>query len=109
MDDDHQSGASEHNIRTVFQRFMETAGIAAASEMSTEVRSGQGKPGRRKTRKKGPLRPQRNQLQFRRGHPCCGQLVAQCTTGLRQSTRDRGNDTTAPYRNQGGRYRSIAL
>ena len=42
----HQSGASENDIRTAFQRFMETAGIAEASEMTTEVRPGEGNPGR---------------------------------------------------------------
>ena len=39
---DHQSSVSENDLRIAFQRFMETAGIAAASEMSTEVRPGQG-------------------------------------------------------------------
>ena len=42
----HKSGASENDIRTAFQRFVETAGVAEASEMSTEVRPGQGNPGR---------------------------------------------------------------
>ena len=42
----HKSGASENDIRTAFQRFMETADLAAASEMSTEVQPGQGNPGR---------------------------------------------------------------
>ena len=42
----HQSGASENDIRTAFQRFMETAGIAEASEMTTERPPGVGNPGR---------------------------------------------------------------
>ena len=42
----HQSGASENDIRTAFQRFMETAGIAVASEMTTERPPGVGNPGR---------------------------------------------------------------
>ena len=41
-----KNGASENDIRTAFQRFMETAGVAAASEMTTEVPPGQGNPGR---------------------------------------------------------------
>ena len=44
--DRHKSGASENDIRTAFQRFMETAGIAAAVEMSTEIPPGVGNPGR---------------------------------------------------------------
>ena len=32
----HKSSASENDIRNAFQRFMETAGVAAASEMTTE-------------------------------------------------------------------------
>ena len=42
----HKSGASENDIRTAFQRFMETAGVAAASEMTTEGPPGVGNPGR---------------------------------------------------------------
>ena len=42
----HNNTASENNIRYAFQRFMETAGIAAASEMSTEGPPGAGNPGR---------------------------------------------------------------
>ena len=38
--------ASENDVRYAFQRFMETAGIAEASEMFTEVRPGLGNPGR---------------------------------------------------------------
>ncbi len=40
------SGASENDIRFAFQRFMEAAGAAAASEMSTEGPPGVGNPGR---------------------------------------------------------------
>ena len=42
----HKSSASENDIRTAFQRFMETAGVAAASEMTTERPPGVGNPGR---------------------------------------------------------------
>ena len=42
----HKNAASENDIRYAFQRFMETAGIAAASEMSTEGPPGTGNPGR---------------------------------------------------------------
>ena len=42
----HESSASENDIRTAFQRFVETAGVATASEMTTEVRPGEGNPGR---------------------------------------------------------------
>ena len=42
----HQSSASENDIRTAFQRFMETAGVAEASEMTTERPPGVGNPGR---------------------------------------------------------------
>ena len=42
----HKNGSSENDIRTAFQRFMETAGIAAASEMTTEGPPGLGNPGR---------------------------------------------------------------
>ena len=42
----HKSGASENDIRTAFQRFMEMAGVAAASEMTTEGPPGVGNPGR---------------------------------------------------------------
>ena len=42
----HKSGASENDIRNAFQRFMETAGVAAASEMTTERPPGVGNPGR---------------------------------------------------------------
>ena len=38
--------ASENDVRYAFQRFMETAGIAEASEMSTEGPPGLGNPGR---------------------------------------------------------------
>ena len=41
-----KNGASENDIRTAFQRFLETAGVAAAPEMTTEVPPGQGNPGR---------------------------------------------------------------
>ena len=41
-----KSGASESDIRFAFQRFMEIAGVAPASEMSTEVPPGVGNPGR---------------------------------------------------------------
>ena len=41
----HKSSSSENDIRTAFQRFMETAGLAAASEMTTEIQPGQGNPG----------------------------------------------------------------
>ena len=42
----HKTSASENDIRNAFQRFIETAGVAAASDMSTEVQPGQGNPGR---------------------------------------------------------------
>ena len=42
----HNDGASENDIRTAFQRFMEISGLAAAHEMSTEVPPGLGNPGR---------------------------------------------------------------
>ena len=42
----HENGASENDIRFAFQRFMETAGLAAASDMSTEAPPGVGNPGR---------------------------------------------------------------
>ena len=32
-----KNGASENDIRTAFQRFLETVGVAAASEMTTAV------------------------------------------------------------------------
>ena len=41
-----KSGASESDIRFAFQRFMEIAGVAPASEMSTEAPPGVGNPGR---------------------------------------------------------------
>ena len=41
-----KSSASENDIRNAFQRFMETAGVAAASEMTTERPPGVGNPGR---------------------------------------------------------------
>ena len=44
--DRHKNAASENDIRTAFQRFMETADLAAASEMSTEGPPGAGNPGR---------------------------------------------------------------
>ena len=42
----HNSSASENDIRNAFQRFMETAGVAEASEMTTERPPGVGNPGR---------------------------------------------------------------
>ena len=42
----HKSSASENDIRNAFQRFMETAGVATASEMTTERPPGVGNPGR---------------------------------------------------------------
>ena len=42
----HKSGGSENDIRTAFQRFMETAGVAEASEMTTERPPGVGNSGR---------------------------------------------------------------
>ena len=39
-------GASENDIRAAFQRFVETAGIAAMSDMTTEVPPGVGNAGR---------------------------------------------------------------
>ena len=42
----HNNAASENDIRYAFQRFMEMAAIAAASEMSTEGPPGTGNPGR---------------------------------------------------------------
>ena len=42
----HQSGASENDIRTAFQRFAETAGIAALAEITTEIPPGIGNAGR---------------------------------------------------------------
>ena len=42
----YENGASENDIRYAFQRFVETAGIAIASEMSTEGPPGIGNPGR---------------------------------------------------------------
>ena len=42
----HKSSASENDIRNAFQRFIETAGVAAASEMTTERPPGVGNPGR---------------------------------------------------------------
>ena len=44
--DRNKSGASENDIRNAFQRFVEMSGVAAASEMTTEVQPGQGNPGR---------------------------------------------------------------
>ena len=41
-----KNGASENDIRTAFQRFIEATNIATASEMTTEVPPGQGNPGR---------------------------------------------------------------
>ena len=41
-----RSGASENDIRYAFQRFMETAGVAPAGEMTTEGPPGVGNPGR---------------------------------------------------------------
>ena len=40
-----KSGGSENDIRTAFQRFMETARVAAASDMTTERPPGAGNPG----------------------------------------------------------------
>ena len=42
----HKNSGSENDIRNAFQRFMETAGVAAASEMTTERPPGVGNPGR---------------------------------------------------------------
>ena len=42
----HKSSASENDIRAAFQRFMETAGIAALAETTTEGPPGIGNPGR---------------------------------------------------------------
>ena len=42
----HQLGASENDIRTAFQRFLETAGIADIAEQKTEGPPGVGNPGR---------------------------------------------------------------
>ena len=42
----HKSSSSENDIRNAFQRFMETAGVAEASEMTTERPPGVGNPGR---------------------------------------------------------------
>ena len=42
----HNNPTSENDIRYAFQRFTETAGIATASEMSTEGPPGLGNPGR---------------------------------------------------------------
>ena len=44
--DRQQNPTSENDIRYAFQRFMEVAGTAAASEMSTEGPPGLGNPGR---------------------------------------------------------------
>ena len=44
--DRQKNGASENDIRNAFQRFMEIAGIATASEMTTEGPPGQGNAGR---------------------------------------------------------------
>ena len=41
-----KNGASEDSIRDAVKRFIETAGLAAESEMATEVRPGHGNPGR---------------------------------------------------------------
>ena len=41
-----KSGASENDIRAAFQRFMETAGVAALAETTTERPPGIGNPGR---------------------------------------------------------------
>ena len=41
-----KNGASENDIRTALQRFIEIAGIAQASEMTTESPPGQGNLGR---------------------------------------------------------------
>ena len=42
----HENSTSENDIRYAFQRFMEMAAIATASEMSTEGPPGTGNPGR---------------------------------------------------------------
>ena len=42
----HRLSASENDIRTAFQRFMETAGVAALAETTTEGPPGIGNPGR---------------------------------------------------------------
>ena len=41
-----KNGASENDIRTAFQRFMETSGVAALAETNTEGPPGIGNPGR---------------------------------------------------------------
>ena len=38
----HRKGESENDIRTAFQRFAETCGIATLAEMTTEVPPGVG-------------------------------------------------------------------
>ena len=42
----HLSGASENDIRTPFQRFAESVGVAAPAEMAIEVPPGIGNAGR---------------------------------------------------------------
>ena len=42
----HNLGSSENDIRTALQRFIETAGLAEASAMTTEIPPGEGNPGR---------------------------------------------------------------
>ena len=44
--DHHKNHTTENGLRYVFQRFIEEAGIAEASEMATEVPPGLGNPGR---------------------------------------------------------------
>ena len=44
--DRHIQSVPESDIRSAFQRFMETAGVAAASDMTTEKPPGVGNPGR---------------------------------------------------------------
>ena len=42
----HKSSASENDIRAAFQRLMETVGVAALAETTTEGPPGIGNPGR---------------------------------------------------------------
>ena len=63
----HRTGASENDIRNAFLRFTETVGVAAASEMSTEVQPGQGNPGRMDLYKPAPVDSVRVRARARRG------------------------------------------
>ena len=42
----HKNGATENDIRAAFQRFLETAGVAALAETTTEAPPGIGNRGR---------------------------------------------------------------